>query len=55
MTSEAEVLERLAAEVRRLSPCRHDPERFHEQKSEIAAELRWLADAVRTANGSAKQ
>lgn len=33
----------LADRLRRLSPSRHDPERFHAEKSEIEGELRRLA------------
>lgn len=33
----------LAARVARLSPSHRDPERYHVEKSEIAAELRRLA------------
>ncbi|MGC9271752.1 hypothetical protein [Acidiphilium sp.] len=33
----------LARRVQRLSPDRRDPERYHAEKSEIAAELRRLA------------
>lgn len=33
----------LAHHVQRLSPSHRDPERFHEDKSEIVAELRRLA------------
>lgn len=36
-------LRELAISVRRLSPDRRDPERYHEQKSSIEAELRRLA------------
>ena len=35
----ADIAERLA----RLAPCHRNPERFHEQKSELVAELRALA------------
>lgn len=38
-----DALERMAERVRRLSPSHRDPERFHEEKSELAAELRRLA------------
>jgi hypothetical protein len=41
----AELLVRLADRVRRLSPCHRDPHRFHEDKSDIEAELRRLARA----------
>lgn len=33
----------LADRLRRLSPSRHDPERFHAEKSAIEGELRRLA------------
>ncbi len=33
----------LAARVARLIPCRRDPEAFHLEKADIAAELRRLA------------
>lgn len=33
--------------VKRLTVSRHDPERFHMQKSEIADDLRQLATALR--------
>jgi hypothetical protein len=39
-------LERLAERVRRLSPSHRDPERFHMDKSEIAAALRRLAREI---------
>jgi hypothetical protein len=42
-------LEDLAERVRRLSPDRRDPEQFHIEKSELAAELRRLARAWRAA------
>ena len=42
-----EVLQELAGQVQRLSPSHRDPERFHEDKSEIVAELRRLARGVR--------
>lgn len=35
----------LADRLRRLSPSRHDPERFHAEKSEIEGELRRLASS----------
>ena len=38
-----DAIERLAGAVRRLEPDHRDPEKFHEQKSEIVAELRSLA------------
>lgn len=40
-------LRRLARQVQMLVPCHRDPERFHERKSDIAAELRRLASEVR--------
>lgn len=45
-TEPAERLKRLASEVRRLSPDRRDPERFHEAKAEIERELRRLSREV---------
>lgn len=42
----AELLRKLAGEVRTLAPSHRDPEAFHEQKSEIVAELRRLAIEV---------
>lgn len=39
----------LAERVRRLSPSHRDPERFHEDKSEIERELRRLARRVASA------
>jgi hypothetical protein len=36
----------LASRVRRLSPDRRHPERFHEEKSEVVAELRRIARAL---------
>jgi hypothetical protein len=36
----------LARAVARLSSLHHDPETFHEDKSEIAAELRRLAQEI---------
>lgn len=39
----AEVLETIAQRLRCLGPDHRDPHRFHEQKSEIVAELRRLA------------
>jgi hypothetical protein len=39
----AAALEALAERVRRLSPDRRDPERFHIEKDELAAELRRMA------------
>ena len=43
----SEALEDLGLRVRRLSPDRRDPERFHIEKSELAAELRRLAAGMR--------
>lgn len=43
MTDHRETLADLARRVQRLSPDRRDPERYHAEKSEIAAELRRLA------------
>lgn len=40
-------LEALAHRVVRLSPDRHDPERFHLEKDEVAAELRRLCRLFR--------
>ena len=40
---DAEALLDLARRVRRLTPCRRDPERFHVEKSEIEAALRRMA------------
>lgn len=42
-------LDALAERVVRLSPSHRDPERFHEEKSEVAAELRRLAREWRAA------
>lgn len=39
-------LTNLADRLRRLSPCHRDPERFHEDKSEIERELRRLAGRI---------
>lgn len=39
-------LTHLADRLRRLSPCHRDPERFHEDKSEIERELRRLAGRI---------
>lgn len=41
-----EKLTALADKVRRLSPSHRDPERFHEDKSEIERDLRLLARRV---------
>lgn len=38
---------RLAQKVARLAPSHRDPERFHEDKSEIVAELYRFAEEVR--------
>ena len=43
---EREELAALAVRVDRLVPDRRDPERFHEEKSELAAALRRLAHAA---------
>lgn len=48
-TPHPDTLEALAERVRRLSPSRRDPEQFHIEKSELAAELRRLARAWRAA------
>lgn len=40
-------LDNLAYRVERLTPHPRRPERFHEDKSEIVAELQHLADEVR--------
>lgn len=42
-----EVLAALATDVERLSPSHRNPHRFHEDKSEIVAELRRLAKGMR--------
>lgn len=39
----ADQLRDLARRVRALSPCRHDPERYHLEKDEIERELARLA------------
>jgi hypothetical protein len=44
----ADRLEELARRVDRLIPLRRDPDAFHEEKSEIAAQLRQVAKEVRT-------
>lgn len=49
VVSAPHTLTALADKVRRLSPHHRDPERFHEDKSEIERDLRRLAKAV--ANG----
>ena len=46
----ADALHELARMVRRLSPDRRNPERFHEEKSEVAACLIRIANSL----GSAK-
>lgn len=43
---EAQRLHDLAHRVRRLIPCRHGPEHFHVERSDIAHELRRLADRL---------
>ena len=40
-------IEEIADRVRRLVPSRHDPERFHVEKSEIEHDLRRLAREAR--------
>lgn len=47
--TDSTVIDRLADAVRRLSPHHRDPERFHVDKHEIAAELEQLASAMRRA------
>jgi hypothetical protein len=42
--AETQELRDLAQNVRRLGPDRRNPERFHVEKSEIAAKLMMLAD-----------
>ena len=42
----ADELRRLASEVARLVPDRHDPEAFFVNRSEIAAQLRKLAQSL---------
>lgn len=44
--SAPDALAELADKVRRLSPSHRDPERFHEEKSEIERDLRRLARRV---------
>jgi hypothetical protein len=39
-------IDQLAARVRRLCPSHRDPERFHQEKSAIADELRRLAQEM---------
>lgn len=41
----ATTLNALADRVARLAPCHRDPFRFHEEKSELVAELRRLAQS----------
>lgn len=43
---DGKVLADLASRVVRLSPDRHDPEKYHLEKSEIVADLRRLARAM---------
>lgn len=40
----AATLHDIADRLERLAPCHRDPFRFHEEKSELVAELRRLAD-----------
>ena len=47
----ADSLKRLAGRVRRLCPDHRNPERFHEEKSEIAHEIATLARAMADAAG----
>ncbi|MCC6718238.1 MAG: hypothetical protein IT555_10165 [Acetobacteraceae bacterium] len=49
VTPDSTIIERLADAVRRLSPHHRDPERFHVDKHEIAAEMEQLAAAMRRA------
>ena len=46
VTGYRDTFEALADRVDRLTVCRRDPHRFHEDKSEIVAELRALASRV---------
>jgi hypothetical protein len=46
MGSEAQSLRDLSQAVRRLGPDHRDPERFHVEKSEIAARLSDLAERL---------
>jgi hypothetical protein len=50
--TDPETLLALADRIRRLGPDRHDPERYHVEKSEIAAELRRLAQEKKHAVAS---
>lgn len=47
MTRLDEKLEELARRVDRLIPRRRDPDAFHEEKSEIVAQLRQVAREVK--------
>lgn len=40
----SDALRDIASRLPRLTPCWQDPERFHEAKSDLVAELRRLAD-----------
>lgn len=40
----------VADRLSRLAPCHRDPERFHEEKSELVAELHRLAHVAGAAN-----
>lgn len=42
-TSTAARLHEIADRLARLAPCHRDPHRYHEEKSELVAELRKLA------------
>lgn len=42
-TQTAARLQDIADRLARLAPCHRDPHRFHEQKSELVAELRAIA------------
>jgi hypothetical protein len=52
--TQRETLLDLADRVRRLGPDRRDPERFHVEKSELAAELRRLAQSTKTPTAAAR-
>ena len=52
--TQREALTDLARRVQRLSPDRRDPERYHAEKSEIAAELRRIAGQQSSATQSNK-
>lgn len=41
----------MASRVRRLMPLGHHPERFHEEKSEVAHDMATLAEALSPSNG----